>query len=305
MTRITIHPIAGRLLARLTCLIDQLRQSRHRWQRPLLAFATAVLIVGCGISIINLDVRLSDLSIAPLLAIILLIIPASIAYSALNMMLMGHAAKVPLDFRLGVKVSVFAQIAELLPIPGGVMVRTAALVRAGGSTGRSAKLVIAFSLLWIACGALGAGLALAELGWPAHALTVTGAVSALVICGWLTARFGLQVAVAAAALRLLGVSLVAWRLMLAFAVIGVALPWLDSATFAFATILGSAASLVPGGLGVSEGLSALVANPAGVAPAAAFLAAALSRLLGFGVNILLAAVYVLAGKASFPEPSIG
>lgn len=301
----TIHPIAGRLLAKLTCLIDRVRHSRRRWQRPLLAFATAALIGGCGISIVNLDLRLSDLSIAPLMAIVLLIIPASIAYSALNMMLMGHAARVPFDFRLGVKVSVFAQVAELLPIPGGVIVRTAALVRAGGSTGRSAKLVIAFSLLWIACGAVGAGLALAGLGWPAHALTATGAASALVICGWLTARFGLQVAIAAAALRLLGVSLVAWRLMLAFAVIGVALPWLDSATFAFATILGSAASLVPAGLGVSEGLSALVAKPAGVAPAAAFLAAALSRLLGFGVNTLLALVYVVTSKAAHPEPSLG
>jgi hypothetical protein len=292
-------------LAGLTSRAKRLQQRLHRWQKPLLAVATIAVIVGCALSLDALDLRWSDVRLAPLLTMALLIIPASIAYSALNMMLMGRAANVPVDFRLGVKVSVFAQIADLLPIPGGAIVRTAALIRAGGSTGRSAELVVAFSLLWIACAAAAAGLALAEHGLPAHALAATAAMSALAICGWLAARYGATIAATAAALRLLGVALVATRLMLAFAVIGTALPWLDSATFAFATILGSAASLIPAGLGVGEALSALAAGPAGIAPAAAFLAAALSRLLGFAVNITLALAYLSAERASGPQVSRG
>lgn len=285
--------------------LQRIRAAVTAWRGPILALALVGVAAGCIISFRDLGIAPASLQPLPLLIILLVIIPASIAYSALNMMLMGHAAGVPVGFAQGVKVSVFAQVAEILPIPGGAIVRTAALVRAGSPAVRSAELVIAFSLLWIACGAAGAGLALAKLGWPALALAAGGAVGALTICGWLGARFGAFVAIAAVVLRGAGVALVAARLMLAFAVIGVTLPWLDSATFAFATILGSAAALIPAGLGVSEGLSALIAGPAGVAPAAAFLAAALSRLLGFAVNSLLAVGYGFAARAARAEPAHG
>jgi hypothetical protein len=305
MTVAVHHRYAARAITGLLARLERVRRNRQRWQRRLVLLAIVAVVAGCGWSLENLELRWSDVRWAPLLTIAAVVVPLSIAYSALNMMLMGHAAKVPMGFRQGVKVSVFAQLAEILPIPGGALVRGAALVRAGSSTARSAELVIAFSLLWISCGAAGAGIALAELGWPAHTLTAGGGASALAICGWLAARFGVHVAVTAAALRVLGVALVAWRFVLAFAVIGVAMPWVDSPTFAFAVILGSAASLIPAGLGVSEGLSALIAQPAGVAPAAAFLAAALSRLLGLAVNIVLALGYALAVKTTHPEPAHG
>lgn len=296
MALIANHHVAEHT-AQLAARIERAKQGLRRWQRPVLFAAIVAVIVGCGMSLEALDLRWSDVRWEPLLIIAVVVAPLSIAYSALNMMLMGRAAKVPMSFRQGVKVSVFAQLAETLPLPGGALVRGAALVRAGTSTGRSAELVIAFSLLWIAFGGAGAGIALAELGWPAHLFAAGSAAGALAICGWLSIRFGAFTAIAAAALRLFGVALVAGRFVLAFAVIGIAMTWLDSMAFAFAMILGTAASLVPAGIGVSEGLAALMAEPAGVAAAAAFLAAALNRLLGLAVNILFALGYVLADKS--------
>lgn len=273
------------------------------WRVPILLVALIGFAIGCAISFRNLGVSPATIEAGPLLAILLLIIPATIAYSAVNLMLMAHAAKVKIGFLEAVRVSVFSSVAETLPIPGGAIVRGASLIKAGSSKVHSAELVIAFSLLWIAVAGIGAGLALIELGWPAIALLGMCGASALAICGWLAFRFGALVAATAAGLRILGVGLMSLRLMLAFAAIGVGVAWLDSATFAFATILGSAASIVPAGLGLSEALSSIIAHPAGVLPAAAFLATALSRLLGLAVNILLALAYVRVGSPRGMKPS--
>jgi hypothetical protein len=263
------------------------------------------VVVGSALAVNHLDVSYSDLRPMPLLVIAVVVVPLSIAYSAVNMMLMARAACVPMTFANGVRVSVFAQLAELLPIPGGAIVRGAALVRAGNSKRSSAELVVAFSILWIACGAVGAGIALAHLHWPAYMLLAAGVMTSMGICAWLVARHNAYIAVTALALRVIGVALVAWRFVLAFLVIGINLPWSASMSFGFATILGSAASLVPAGLGVSEGLSALIAHPAGVAASAAFLAAALSRLTGFAVNLMLAAAYLSVRWTPRPKAAHG
>lgn len=283
--------------ARLPALIARLRNLRTVWRVPLLVIAVLLFAGGTIYAIHDSGLRASDLHGLPLLVLLLAVMPATIAYSAINMVLMAQAARVPLSFRQGVRISVFAQVAELLPIPGGALVRTAALKRAGTSTAKGAELVISFAVLWIACGGIGAGLALAKVGWPAHLLAGGSLAVSLAIVGWLGWRHGPRVALAALSLRLGGVALVAWRLALAFAAIGSALPWLDSAAFAFAAILGSAASIVPAGLGISEALSALLAHPGGVEPAAAFLAAALSRLAGLFSNMLLALCYLAADSA--------
>lgn len=266
------------------------------WRIPILLVALAGFAVGCAISLRNLALSSSAINLDPLFAIVLLLIPASIAYGAINLMLMSHAAEVRIGFSHAVKVSVFSNVAEMLPLPGGAIVRAAALIEAGSSKKLSAELVIAFSLLWIAVGGAGAGVVLIELGWPAIATLAASIASALAICCWLTWRFNLIVAVTAAALRIVGVALLALRLMLAFTVIGMGVAWFDSASFAFATILGSAASIAPAGLGISEALSSLIAHLVDVAPAAAFLATALNRLLGLAVNISAAVAYTMIDR---------
>lgn len=281
----------------------RIKSALSAWRVPILVLALIGFAAGCAFSLQNLEISPSAIDRNALLAIVLLLIPASIAYGAINLMLMGHAAKVRIGFASAVKISVFSNVAEILPLPGGAIVRAAALIKAGSSKTHSGELVIAFSLLWICTAGAGAGLALIDLGWPAFAVLGASLAGALSICGWLTWRFGFMIAATAAALRILGVGLVAMRLMLAFLAIGVGVTWLNSAIFAFATILGSAASIVPAGLGISEGLSSLVAHPAGVLPAAAFLATALNRLLGLAVNIAVAAVYLLQERRPKPEPA--
>lgn len=272
------------LRARAAIFAAQAGDLADRWRKPILVLALLALVAGCIFSVRELALDISAIRPVPIMTLVLAAIPLSIAYSAVNMMLMGTAAGVTIGFRQGAKISVIAQAAEILPLPGAAIVRTASLIKAGGGKRQSAEVVLGFAVLWVATAGLGAGLALVHhgLGLPLLALSVT---AWLFLSGWLMVRIGPRLAGIAITLRIVGVALVAWRLSLAFDAIGQQVGLIDCLTFAFATILGSAAAIVPAGLGVGEGLSALLAGYAGLDPAAAFLAAALSRFAGITVNI--------------------
>lgn len=282
---------ADLLAAKLQPAIARLKDQRARLRVPLLVLALAIFIGGAALSIDRLSLRPSDLVATPLLLLALGVVPLAIAYSSVNMMLMGKAVGAPIGFVEGLRVSVFAQVAELLPIPGGAIVRTAALMNRGAGTLRSTGVVLAFALLWVSVAAVGGGMALLGTGFAGQALLVSGVAGAVAICWWLTARFGWRIALPALILRVLGIALVSVRTVLAFAAIGLALSWSDSLAFAFGIILGSAASIVPAGLGIGEGISALLAVPLAVAPEAAFLAVGLARLVGFAGNMLGVALF--------------
>ena len=280
------------LVAKLQQLLASLKRHRMRLRIPLLIFALTVFVAGAAFSIERLELKPSDFVLAPLMLLVLGFVPVVIAYSAINMMLMGKAVGAPVGFIEGVRISVFAQVAELLPIPGGTIVRTAALVNRGAGTVRSAGVVLAFALLWVSVAAVGGGLAMLDTGTAGQGLLIFGIAGALAICAWLSNRFGWRIALPALGLRVLGIALVSARTVLAFAAIGLALDWSDSLAFAFGIILGSAASIVPAGLGIGEAISALLAVPLSVAPEAAFLAVGLARLVGFAGNMIGVAIFM-------------
>lgn len=297
-----VSRFAETLQARAMLATGRARAFAEQWRKPILAVALIAFVVGFAISVREIGLDLATIRPVPLIVLAAVTVPLSIAYSAVNMMLMANAAGVSIGFRGGVTISVIAQASEILPLPGGAIVRAASLVRAGGSTVQSAQLVLLFALLWVATAAVGAGLALAHLGWGAAFLAI-GVATWLALFAWLATRFGTRLALVAGGLRLVGVALVAWRLSLAFAAIGLVLAPADCLAFAFAMILGSTAAIVPAGLGVAEGLSALMAGPSGIDPAAAFLAVALNRVLGLALNMMVALAFISLAPSEGAAPA--
>ncbi|MGB3469655.1 MAG: hypothetical protein WBA51_02395 [Erythrobacter sp.] len=279
------------MAAKLQPAIVWLKDKRARLRIPLLVFALAIFLGGAAFSIERLELQPSNLVLVPLALLAFGVVPAAIVYSAINMMLMGKAVGAPIRLVEALRVSVYAQVAELLPIPGGAIVRAAALVNRGAGTLRSTGVVLAFALLWVSVAAVGGGLALLGTGITGQTLLITGIAGSIAICSWLTARFGWRIALPALLLRILGIALVSVRTVLAFAAIGLALGWSNSLALAFGIILGSAASIVPAGLGIGEGISALLAVPLAIAPEAAFLAVGLARLIGFAGNMIGVAIF--------------
>ena len=110
---------------------------------------------------------------------------------------------------------------------------------------------------------------------------------------WLTRKSSSKNAAGILALRLVGVALSGLRLTCAFYIIGQTIHYADAFPFAFASILGTASSLAPAGLGISEALAAAIATLSGIGSAAAFLAVGINRIVGIAISGILTGIISL------------
>lgn len=277
-------------LARLRA--KALAAARAHYASILLA-ATALFVVGGWYSFRQLHVTLGQLHILPL-ALLICAGPVSLIYSGLGLLLMSRSVGTALPLGRAITLSTYANLAEALPLPGGAIVRTGALVTSGAGLKVSSAVVILSAIMWIALAALGCGVALYSHGHAAAlAMIIFGTCGTALSAGWLAARAGGRNALLTALHRIAGLIVIGVRLHLGFLVLGMTLRWADALPFALATVAGSAASIAPAGLGVSELLAAGVAGTVAVAPAAAFLAVGIDRVIMLGTS----AIYVLARLA--------
>jgi hypothetical protein len=269
-------------------LVSSLRTRLARWRLPLLIAGAALFALGAWLSFRSLGLSLSALRPGPLLVQALLA-PLSLLYAGIGMHLLARSAAVTMPLGKATALSAWATLAEALPLPGGAMVRAGALMAEGTGLARSSALVLANALLWISLAALGCGVVLLGHGHTAAGLLAFGGATGSAVCfGWLARSSGLALAAKTLAHRLSGMSLIAVRLHFAFLTLGVAVPLADTLPFALANIAGSAASIAPAGLGISETLAAAAAGTVSVAPGAAFLAVGLDRLICLAASGLLA-----------------
>jgi len=288
------HSAAGAVtfLDRAKALFGRMRAAIKQYKTPLLAFAIVIFAAGSVWSFASLGISFAEID---LLALALLIIPMGVVllvYSGLSLMLLAHIAGVRIGFFDSLRVSAHAQMAEALPLPGGAIVRSAALISAGSSVPRSAALVVSTGIMWIALACTAAGTMMVSTV-PLAGWTLIGG-GALVLSGTflhLSWVGGTQNALLVLLLRVVGLGLAAIRLWLAFAVILIVMPIPATFPYAFAAIAGSASALVPGGLGVGEALGALMADALGKAPEAAFLAVAINRIAQFLSTAIMAPLF--------------
>ena len=181
----------------------------------------------------------------------------------------------------------------LLSFPGGALVRGAAMMSHGSGAASAAAHVTVNAVLWIACAALAAAFSLGITN-PVAMTIGAGGLTGVVGCSWwLATRAGIGVALAALALRMIGLVFAGLRLLAAFMAIGIVTGFIDLYPFVFATILGSAASIAPGGLGISEIVAAGIATLSTIPPEAAFVAVGLNRVIGFAVSGIATGIITL------------
>lgn len=297
------------MAAPTTSAIDRITHLRTRAQAglrafyaPLLVLATMLFVVGGWYSFRQFDVALSELRLAPL-ALLVATGPVTLLYSGLGLYLMSRSVGTALPLRRAVTLSTYANLAEALPLPGGAIVRTGALVASGAGLKTSSVLVLLSAVLWIAIACLGCGLALIAHGHPAALLlSLIGLCGSGLAAGWLVVRAGWRNALLTFGHRVAGMALISARLHLAFMVLGRSLPLADALPFALANVAGSAASIAPAGLGISELLAAGVASTVAVAPAAAFLAVGIDRLIALASSGMYALAIMAASHRSGARP---
>lgn len=278
---------APALSSRLAELAALPRRLSARWRAGLFAAAVALFAGGAWFAARQLNLDPSELAPVPF-ALMLSLAPLSLLYAGIGMHLLARSAGTAMPLGKATALSAWATLAEALPLPGGAMIRAGALMAAGTGLAQSSALVLANALLWISLAALGCGMVLFGHGLSGAVLLVlAGGAGSAITFTWLARTAGLAVACQTAIHRLSGMALIALRLSFAFLTLGVFIPLADTLPFALANIAGSAASIAPAGLGISETLAAAAAGTVKVAPGAAFLAVGLDRLICLAASGLL------------------
>ena len=209
-------------------------------------------------------------------------------FNATEFRLQAYATGNSISFFEAQNVAVNGAIANLLPLPGGALVRGAWLARR--SSKKTAGIVlIATALFWVGVSTLIAGLAIVSFN-VVVGIAFIAVGSILLSVGYLAlrrinAKAAWQIAVFEVAMTVTGIGL----LWIAFLAIGYEIGFdRVAATAAGAPIAGSI-GLAPGGIGLSESLTALLARVVEVAASIGFLAASMRRLMNIvGIAILKA-----------------
>lgn len=264
-----------------------------RRQRLVLVVAAVVFLVAAiaawrALPPLDGDVRPWALILVPLVGTPLTIVANALEYAVLGRML-------SLTVRRGdaLRVSILATAANLLPVPGAVLVRVRALRRLGAGLRETLSATALVGVAWIAVAVVVAGTALVARRPVAGALVLAAGVGALGLFAALTGRGQPRTVrvrwwAEVAAVELLAVTAGSLRLYLALLGIGFDVDVVDAVALNASAVVASATGIFPGGLGVRELLAAMVSPLVGLHPSVGLLATAVDRVLGMTAHGLAA-----------------
>ena len=267
--------------------------------RPWLFAATALLFLALAVTSFR-SLPDEGRSARPALVAVLVLVtaPATLALNALEYRFMASRLGHRIDFRHAMRVSLVASIANYLPAPGGVAVRTAALKRQG-STVRSAVSVNAVAgLVWIgSTGLVGGAAMLADdrLAERAAAAIVLGVLAIAGGVFWLSRgggdwpRLFRQILLIELAVVLVSGT----RVWLSLAAIGQPADFGASIAISSSTVFAALLGVFPAGLGLREIIAGGIATAVEVPAASAVAASAVDRIasqVGMAVTAVLIGV---------------
>lgn len=268
------------------------KRGTSRWVR----FAgLAILAIGAIWAVVSLDLTWSSLSLFHLAVNFLVLTPAMLGLAALSLKITCRAVGGRISNASALQTVATANVAELLPLPGGALVRGAALINMGTSVAVATSVVLLTSMLTLCLTVTVSALALSALG---HLLGLWGGAATLIgvllVLVFLAKYASLQYLLGMVVVRLLSIAMTVLRLIAAFATLGADIGWIEGALYSAAPTLGAAVGIVPAGLGVNEAIAAGLATMISASPETAFLAVALNRALGLAVGggIVLASSYL-------------
>lgn len=271
---------------RITRLVDSaarrpsiLESRRVRLVATLIA--VAVFLGGSAVAIAHRPDLLDSVNITAWL-LVWACVPLTVVANSTQFWLMGQLTRTSLTPIRATLITLISTAANMLPLPGGSLVRIAAL-KTTNNTYRSTGLVTlltAGSRVGVALTA--AALALFLLAFPtlailAVAIGLVAIVTAAILLrltlhatpGWLTAVGSLQ-------LLLIGIG--ALRLWLCFHALGEPARTLEVIVLTLAGVTSTVIGIAPAGLGIAEATAAGIALLIGISATTAFLAEALNRL---------------------------
>ena len=261
--------------------------------------AAAFFAAGAGLSLYSQPDIFDGLVWRAVAGVAAVGVPLTICLNAVEFRFVGRAIGQSMPFARSLEVTVLGTAANMLPLPGAALVRIAALKAGGARYIRGTAATLLAALIWIAVSLAYAGAWIAVISPGILSLLFMGGGAALLlICGVAAVRLkvGLGSACTIFLVRTALVLLDAGRLALCLIALNAGAGFAQASAFAAASALGSAVSIIPGGLGIREAATAALAPFIGVSVATGFLTATLNRLIGVPVLIPIALLMSLQSR---------
>jgi hypothetical protein len=246
--------------------------------------------------------------VVPLL--VLVTTPLTVAANSAEFRIIGAINGHAIGWFAAARLTLVASIANLLPLPGGVVVRTEALHRRGSSYRHALGANAAAGLAWIGVGCL--IIAALLVNEPKHRLAAGGlvlaALAALFGCLAILRRIGPSAPGSLFAQLMLveaaTVAISASRVFLAFKLIALSASPVQSVTLTASQIIAAAIGVFPSGLGLRELLSGAIGSAVGLDVGASVAATAADRVVSqLGVALLCVPLLLRGGlKTAVAEP---
>jgi hypothetical protein len=273
-------------------------------ERRLLLIAVVLFVAASAVGVANLPPVETQIRWPVLLLVPLVGVPATVATNAweyrVTARLLGH--RVPAAD--AARVSVLSTAANLLPIPGAVLVRSRALRQRGTGIGSALAVTAAIGVAWVGVTALLAGGLQAVLGDAALGVAVLAGGALALLGAWLVVARTRGVTLTGAdvttvlAVEGVAVFVAGGRLLLTLWGLGYSASVTQGVALSLAGSLGSAVGFLPAGLGVRELLAAGIGPIVGLPAAVSLVATAVDRVLGLVVLAGITAVLVATGAGT-------
>jgi uncharacterized membrane protein YbhN (UPF0104 family) len=285
-------------------LFDRILRARQASTNPwLLALAVIVFAGGTYLAIKSLPPIEQPVRWWLLLVVGFLCVPLVTILNALEFRLIARLAHHHPPILEIMQVTVLGSAANLLPIPGAVMVRLANLRQAGVRVAKGLNLTAIVGLAWLGTAGVLGGLfqITAEPGFAALAMSTGTAL--LVVSLTMLARALEPGTRLAAALELLVIEASfilaqAFRLFLIAAALRLDVSYSQAVTLVIATVAAAAIGFLPSGLGAREAIAAVLSPIIGLPASVGLLVTAVDRVLSLLVLTVLSGVITWLGRRS-------
>ena len=213
-------------------------------------------------------------------AIALVSFPAVLATTVIRYRLLALASGKHMTLFTAARIVVTGISANMLPLPGGIMVRAAGLTEDGKRFARATRFSLAATFIWLGVASTFSGTFAVLLGLSIVGSVAIGLGLLLVAAGLAsfprdTVYSFLALIVGTNGLLMAFMTLQYW---LAFAATGAPIGIAQAAFLTICGPIGVVIAVAPAGIGVTELSAATLSNLIGVDPTQAFVALALSRI---------------------------
>jgi uncharacterized membrane protein YbhN (UPF0104 family) len=237
-----------------------------------------------------------------LIAVAVVCVPITTVLNSFEYRVMAHFADHHPPVLEIVKVSIMGAAANLLPVPGAVVVRLADLRKGGVKVGRGLNLTAIVGLTWVGSAWMLGGIAsLAghpRFGAAALALGVSlMTVSLILLSRVLQPGNRLAGSIELLAIEAAFVSIQAFRLFLVASALRFDVTIAQTSVLVIASVSAAAIGFLPAGLGAREALAALLSPIVGIPAAVGLVITAVDRLVSLvSLSVLSVVVTVVARR---------